>query len=156
MTSESVIRSKCSTGSKSRGHCEDTPTTRFSQEAGLKEYSRAERLGDQIQRELAVLIQQEIKDPRIGMVTVAAVKVSADLAHAKVYVTVLGGEDAQGSVRILNRAAAFLRRELGRRIVARVVPELHFTYDKAQETGARLSSLIDRSVALDRKKRGER
>jgi ribosome-binding factor A len=122
----------------------------------MKEYSRAERIGDQIQRELAILIQQEIKDPRIGMVTVAAVKVSSDLAHAKVYVTVLGGEaDAQGTIRILNRAAAFLRRALGRRIVMRVIPELQFVYDTAQEAGVKLSSLIDQSVAMDKKKRGE-
>ena len=123
----------------------------------MKEYSRAERVGDQIQRELAVLIQQAIKDPRIGMVTVAAVKVSSDLGHAKVYVTVLdGAENAEGTVRILNRAAAFLRRALGRRIVMRVIPELHFVYDKAQEAGARLASLIDQSVATDKKKRGDK
>jgi ribosome-binding factor A len=121
----------------------------------VKEYSRAERIGDQIQRELAMLIRQEIKDPRLGMVTVAAVRVSSDLGHARVYVTVLDGADADASVRILNRAAPFLRHALGRRIVMRAVPELRFVYDKAQEAGVRLASLIERSVAMDKKKRGE-
>jgi ribosome-binding factor A len=121
-----------------------------------KEYSRTLRIGGQIQRELAVLIQQEVKDPRLGMVTVSDVKVSPDLSHAKVYVTVLGGEQdtAGDTLKALGRAAAFLRHELGRRLIMRSVPQLHFVYDESQEKGARLVSLIDASVAADKKKGG--
>jgi ribosome-binding factor A len=121
-----------------------------------KEYSRTLRIGGQIQRELAVLIRQEVKDPRLGMVTVSDVKVSTDLSHAKVYVTVLGGEqDTAGeTLKALSRAAAFLRHELGRRLIMRSVPQLHFVYDESQEKGARLVSLIDASIAADKKKGG--
>lgn len=122
-----------------------------------KEYSRSLRIGEQIQRELALLIRQEVKDPRLGMVTVSDVKMSPDLSHAKVYVTVLGGEqsDSGETLKALNRAASFLRHELGRRLVLRVMPQLHFVYDESQEKGARLVSLIDASIAADRKKSGQ-
>lgn len=121
-----------------------------------KEYSRSLRIGEQIQRELAVLIRQEVKDPRLGMVTVSDVKMSPDLSHAKVYVTVLGGEQsvAGETLKALNHAAAFLRHELGRHLILRILPQLHFVYDESQEKGARLISLIDASVAADRKKSG--
>lgn len=120
-----------------------------------KEYSRAQRVAEQIQRELAVLIQQEVKDPRVGMVTVSAVKVSSDLAHARVYVTVLEGGTAEETVRVLNRAAPFLRHELGRRVVLRILPQLQFVHDEALEAGSRLVALIDASVARDKKKGGK-
>ena len=78
-----------------------------------QEYSRTQRVADQIQRELAALIQREVKDPRVGMATVSAVEVSRDLSHAKVFVTILnGGEDPQEiteSVKALNNASGFLR-----------------------------------------------
>lgn len=121
-----------------------------------REFTRGQRVAEQIQRELAVLIQQEVKDPRLGMVTVSAVKVSSDLTHAKVFVTVFeGGEDAAGTVRILNRAAPFLRHALGRRMVLRITPHLHFVHDEAMEAGSRLASLIEASVAMDKKKGGK-
>ena len=122
-----------------------------------KEYSRSLRIGEQVQRELALLIRQEVKDPRLGMVTVSDVRMSPDLSHAKVYVTVLGGEqsDSGETLKALNRAASFLRHELGRRLVLRVMPQLHFVYDESQEKGARLVSLIDASIAADRKKSGQ-
>lgn len=118
-----------------------------------KEFTRAQRVAEQIQRELAMLIQQEIKDPRVGMVTVSAVKVSSDLSHAKVYVTVLdGAENAGDTVKVLNRASPFLRHALTRRLVLRIVPHLHFVYDESVEAGNRLASLIEASVAMDKKK----
>lgn len=121
-----------------------------------REFTRAQRVAEQVQRELAVLIQQEVKDPRIGMVTVSGVKVSSDLTHAKVYVTVLdGGEAAAGTVKILNRAAPFLRHALAGRLVLRIMPHLHFVHDEAMEAGSRLASLIEASVAMDRKKGGK-
>jgi ribosome-binding factor A len=102
-----------------------------------REYSRSLRVAEQIQRELARLIQTEVKDPRVGMV-------SKDLAHAKVFMTVLGSDagGAAESVDILNRAAPFLRHALGRRLVLRVTPQLHFVYDETLDTGARLAALI--------------
>ncbi len=114
-----------------------------------REYSRSLRVAEQIQRDLAQLIQTEVKDPRVGMVTISEVRVSKDLAHAKVFMTVLGS-DAEGaaeSVEILNRAASFLRHALGRRLVLRVVPQLHFVYDETLETGARLAALLASSGA---------
>ncbi len=100
-----------------------------------------------MQRELAELIQFEVKDPRVGMVTVSAVEMSRDLAHATVYITMLDPDKAlEPAIVGLRRAAGFLRRELGRRMRLRAVPELHFSYDRSFEEGARLSALIDQAV----------
>lgn len=115
-----------------------------------KEYSRTRRLGEQIQRELAELIQRDLKDPRIGIVTVSAVDVSRDLAHARVYITELGEvEHREETLQILNRAAGFLRRELGRRLNVRSVPDLKFLYDTSIERGAHLEALIAEAVAKE-------
>lgn len=119
-----------------------------------KDYPRSFRIAEQIQRELAQLIRQEVKDPRVGMVTISEVRVSGDLAHARVYMTVLGcdAEGAAESVAVLNHAAPFLRRVMGRRLKVRSIPRLHFVYDEVLESGVRLSALIDSSVASDKKK----
>lgn len=120
-----------------------------------KEFSRAQRIGDQMQRELALLIQREIKDPRLGLVTITGVEVSRDASHAKVYITVLGKDTDEGavvgSVRILNDASGFLRMQLGKAMKLRTVPTLHFHYDASVRRGVELSSLIERAVAEDRK-----
>lgn len=116
-----------------------------------KESSRPRRVGEQMQRELAALIQREVKDPRIGMVTVNAVEVSRDLANAKVYVTSIGQDDASVVVAILQRAAGFLRRELARRMRLRSVPELRFIYDVSLQRGNRLSALIEEAASSERK-----
>lgn len=115
-----------------------------------KEFSRTRRIGEQMQRELAQLIQQEVKDPRLGMVTVSGVEVSRDLSVAKVFVTVLGDADPQPSLTVLNRAAGFLRHALGQRLTVRTVPSLRFVYDESVARGARLSRLIDEARAGDR------
>jgi len=116
-----------------------------------KDYPRTRRVGEQIQRELAVLVREQVKDPRLGMTTVSAVRVSRDFSHAKVFVTVLGdAEVQQASLEVLRRAAGFLRRELGRRMLLRTVPELHFVYDESIERGSRLSDLIEQAVADDK------
>ena len=118
-----------------------------------REFSRTRRVGEQIQRELAQLIQQELKDPRLGMVTVSAVDVSRDLSHAKVYISTLNPEqDIDQTLQVLRRAAGFLRRELGRRMTMRIVPELRFVYDESIQRGSRLTSLIEEAVSKDRKK----
>ena len=125
-----------------------------------KEFSRTQRIGDQMQRELALLIQREIKDPRLGLVTITAVDVSRDLSHAKIFITIMGQDDDQeavkGNLRILNDAAGFLRMQLGRSMKLRTVPQLHFNYDASIRRGVELSSLIERAVAEDRKHSDER
>ena len=105
-----------------------------------------------MQRELAQLIQQEVKDPRVGMVTVSAVEVSRDISHAGVYVSRLDDGDMAATLTALEHAAGFLRREIGRRMSLRIVPQLKFVHDTSIEQGARLSDLIDRAVADDEKK----
>ncbi len=89
-----------------------------------KEFSRTQRIGDQMQRELALLIQREIKDPRLGLVTITAVDVSRDLSHAKIFITIMGQDDDQeavkGNLRILNDAAGFLRMQLGKSMKLRM------------------------------------
>ena len=117
-----------------------------------KEYSRTQRIGDQMQRELAQLIRREVKDPRVGLVTITAVDVTRDLGHAKVYITVLGDESPDHiaqSVKVLNAAGGFLRAQLGREMKLRSVPQLHFHYDESVARGAHLSALIERAVAED-------
>lgn len=119
-----------------------------------KEYSRTQRIGDQMQRELAQLIQREIKDPRLGLVTLTGIEVSRDLAHAKVFFTVMGQDDDDQKIAesqaVLKDAAGYLRMLLGRAIKLRTVPQLHFLYDESVRRGAQLSVLIERAVAEDR------
>ncbi|WP_018872385.1 30S ribosome-binding factor RbfA [Thioalkalivibrio sp. ALJ16] len=118
---------------------------------GNRDFHRSDRVGEQIQRELADLIRLEVKDPRVGMITLAGVEVSRDLAHARVYFTQLeGAEKGQEAQKGLNNAAGFLRRALGQRMRLRSVPQLRFIYDDTPERGAHLSSLIDRALAEDR------
>lgn len=117
-----------------------------------KEYSRTQRVADQIQKELAQLIQFEMKDPRLGMVTVSAVEVSRDLAFADVYVSFLGVEDQEKidlSLDILNQAVGFLRSNLAKAIRLRFTPRLRFHFDNSLSRGAYLSSLIDQARAKD-------
>lgn len=118
-----------------------------------KDYSRTQRIGDQMQRELAQLIRREVKDPRLGLVTITAVEVSRDVGHAKVFITVMAAEDAADSVvqslKVLNDAAGFLRMQLGKAMKLRSVPQLHFHYDESVLRGAHLSALIERAVAED-------
>lgn len=119
-----------------------------------KEFSRKLRIEEMIQRELATLIQQEIKDPRIGMVTVSGIDISPDLKHAKVHVTILGDEtNHDESVKTLNRAARFLRHELARRLYLRTIPVLRFVYDKSVKEGVRLAELIDAAIAIENQDR---
>jgi ribosome-binding factor A len=117
-----------------------------------KTSQRAHRVGEQIQRELAELLREEIKDPRVGRVTITGVDVSADLAHAKVYFTHFAGrEHADEAVHALQHTAGFLRSELSHRLSLYSVPQLHFAYDDSVESGMRLSRLIDEAIAKDRK-----
>jgi len=115
-----------------------------------KDYSRALRIADQIQRELADLIRNELNDPRVGMITLTGVEVSHDYSHAKVFYTTLHSEsDNFLTGKGLEHAAGFLRSHLSHRLKIRVIPQLHFIYDESIERGIRLSQLIDEAVALE-------
>ena len=131
--------------------------------------ARVQRVADQIQRELASLIQMEVNDPRVGMVSVTDVEVSRDLAHAKIYVTVLNtmtddlqvnestlsepGDldklEIEENINALNKAAGYLRSLVAKQLSTRSVPKLRFYYDGSIERGQQLSSLIDSALAAD-------
>jgi ribosome-binding factor A len=116
-----------------------------------KEYPRAVRVGEQIQRELADIIRRELHDPHVGMVTITSVDVSPDLSQAKAYFTVLG-DDARikDSEAALKRAAGFMRHELGGRLRLRMVPQLRFVFDESERRASRVEALI----AADKAKQG--
>lgn len=121
-----------------------------------KQYSRAQRVGDQIQRELAVMIPREVRDPRLGFITITGVDVSSDLGHAKVYITLMNSEDEESvrlNLEVLAESASYLRMLLGKAIRIRSIPQLHFYYDESIRRGAYMSSLIDQALASDRKNR---
>ncbi|AHF07516.1 30S ribosome-binding factor RbfA [Desulfitobacterium metallireducens] len=104
---------------------------------------RASRLGETLKEEISQMIREEIKDPRIGFVTVTSVEVAADLGHAKVFVSVLGdSQQGKDSLTALNRAAGFVRSEIGKRIRLRHVPEIVFKYDSSIEYGAHIAELL--------------
>ncbi|GAB2886289.1 30S ribosome-binding factor RbfA [Microbulbifer echini] len=118
-----------------------------------REFHRADRVADAMRRELAQLIQQEVRDPRLGMVNINDVEVSRDLATAKVFVTFVGEDDRSKidiSMEVLNKAAGFLRSQLARLIQMRSIPRLHFRYDETSVRGQALSALIDKAVNEDR------
>jgi len=115
-----------------------------------REYTRSSRIAEQIQRELAQLIQREIKDPRIKLVTISGVEVSRDLGQAKVYVSTFDADsEPKVLTKLLNQAAGFLRHELGQRMRVRAIPDLKFYYDATIEKGARLNKLIEDAVSDD-------
>ena len=117
----------------------------------MNEYGREERVGAEIRRELARLLRDEVRDPRLARVTVQEVRVVRDLSHAKVYFTVLDPAESKATEAALNKASAFLRRRLAESMNLRVMPRLAFVYDRSIETGNRLASLIDQAVANDAK-----
>jgi ribosome-binding factor A len=121
-----------------------------------KAFSRTGRVAEQIQRELAELIQLEVKDPRVGLVTLTGVEVTQDYAHAKVYFTLMGSADQAPLAEAgLQHAAGFLRSQLAHRMKLRIMPQLHFIYDTSVEHGVRLSQLIDEAVSADNKHQRE-
>ena len=111
-----------------------------------KEFSRSHRVAEQMQRELADLLQFEVKDPRVGMVTIQSVEVTPDYAHAKVYFSLLVGDTAL-CAEGLNQAAGFLRAGLFKRLHIHTVPTLHFIFDRTTERAADMNALIARAVS---------
>ena len=115
--------------------------------AAKKSFSRKDRVSEQIRRELAELIAQELKDPRVGMISLTEVHVTPDYAHAKIFFSTLSTEMLPEIEEGLRQASGFLRRELGRRIRIHTLPELKFVFDESLTRGAELSRLIEQAVS---------
>ena len=111
---------------------------------------RGIRVADQIQRDLAEIIAFELKDPRVGMITITEVQVTPDYAHAKVFFTTLvdNPEAVKNTLSGLHKAAGFIRGQLGRRLTIHTIPELHFVHDMSTSRGMELSKLIDEANAV--------
>ncbi|MAD75322.1 MAG: ribosome-binding factor A [Rheinheimera sp.] len=121
-----------------------------------KEFSRVDRLSQHIKKEMAVILQREIKDPRLhSMITVSDVEVSRDLSHAKVFVTFLGMDDSkvEDNLKILNDAAGYVRSLIGKRIQTRIVPHIRFAFDQSLNEGIRMASLVASVRQEDERKR---
>ena len=114
-----------------------------------KDYTRTDRVAEQIQRELAELLHLQVKDPRVQKITLTAVEVTRDYGHAKVFYTTLEGT-SKAVEQGLEHANGFLRNKLAHAMKLRVIPQLHFVYDASIERGAHLSQLIDQAVASDK------
>ncbi len=117
-----------------------------------REYARTDRVGQQIQKEIAVILMREIKDPRLSMTTVSAVEVTRDLAYAKVFVTFFNdnADEIKASLEVLAEAEGYIRSLLGKRLRARIMPHLRFVYDSSMAEGVRMSALVDKAVASDK------
>ena len=117
--------------------------------AAKKSFSRKDRVSEQIRRELAELIRTELKDPRVGMISITDVVVTADYAHAKVFFSTLAGRESLPDVMTgLQKASGFLRRELGKRISIHMTPQLHFVFDQSLERGADMDQLIKEALTI--------
>ena len=115
-----------------------------------RDFKRSERVAGSLRRELAKIIQMEVKDPGVGFIGLSDVEVTRDLSHAKVFVTVFEHEKAVSSIKALNQAAGYLRKRLGQEMRIRSVPELHFHHDASVETGRQMDDLIQTAVSSDR------
>ncbi|MBI2295249.1 MAG: 30S ribosome-binding factor RbfA [Betaproteobacteria bacterium] len=122
-----------------------------------RDYPRSRRIAEQVQRELSDVIQLELNDPRVGMITITDVEVTPDNACARVYFTLLGdASKVEETTAGLRHAAGFLRSRLAHRLKLRTVPQLQFKFDSSVERGMRLSQLIDAAVAEDSGRGGRR
>ena len=114
-----------------------------------REFSRNQRMAEQIRRELAEIVRDELKDPRMGLCSFTAVKLSRDLSHAVVFCTVLDDSHREETIDTLNRAAGFIRSQIASRIRARSVPMLKFINDDSIERGAAMDDLIREAIKAD-------
>jgi len=117
-----------------------------------REFSRSERMAEQLRRELAEIVRDEIKDPRLGFVSFTEIRMSRDLSHAIVYSSILNSEQQDESIAVLNRAVGFIRKEIARRISARIVPTLKFVVDESVTRGVAMDELISEALESDRSK----
>ncbi len=115
-----------------------------------REFSRSQRMAEQIRRDLSEIVRGELKDPRMGLCSFTEVRVSRDMSHALVFCSVLNEQDQQETVDTLNRAGGFLRSQLARRIKARIVPTLKFVVDDSMTRGEAMDALIKRAVSADK------
>ncbi|MFT6901663.1 MAG: ribosome-binding factor A [Colwellia sp.] len=117
-----------------------------------REFARTDRVGQEIQKEIATILMREVKDPRLAMTTVSAVELTRDLAYAKIFVTFFTNEasEIKSSIEVLNDAAGFIRSLLAKKLRARIMPHLRFVYDSSMAEGVRMSSLVDEAVASDK------
>ena len=118
-----------------------------------REFTRSQRVADYLQRELAALIQRELRDPRVGMVSVTGVDVSRDIGYAKIHFTVLGSnsaDEAKESTEVLNKAAGYLRTKLSKDSNMRSVPQLRFYFDSSVGRGRYMEDLIGRATLADK------
>ncbi|MDG6882579.1 Ribosome-binding factor A [Phocoenobacter uteri] len=123
-----------------------------------KEFTRSDRVAQELQKEIAIILQREVKDPRVGMVTVSDVEISRDLAYAKVFVTFLFDEDdsvVERGLEGLNKASGYIRNLVGKAMRLRIVPELRFVYDQSLVEGMRMSNLVTDVVRKDKQKHSE-
>ncbi|WP_373767998.1 30S ribosome-binding factor RbfA [Glaesserella sp.] len=123
-----------------------------------REFSRADRVAQELQKEIAIILQREVKDPRIGMVTVSDVEISRDLAYAKVFVTFLFDSDESAVERGLaglNNASGYIRSLVGKAMRLRIVPELRFVYDQSLVEGMRMSNLVSNVIRKDQERHVE-
>lgn len=120
-----------------------------------KDYPRSERLASQIQRELANLVRNNLKDPRLSTPAILEVQVTRDLSQAKVYFSVLDPQDAEQNLQALKHASGYLQREIGKVLKARITPKLVFIYDDSDIRGRTMSELIDSVIARDKLTSGE-
>ena len=125
------------------------------QKLGQKDFSRTDRIAEQLRRELSTLIIRRMNDPRLERVSISAVEVSKDLAHAKVFVTAEDIERAQTAVTVLTRARGYLKRHLAEQLVLRTLPSLKFVHDASLERAMQVSRLIDTAIAEDESKHGQ-
>lgn len=118
-----------------------------------REFPRARRVEEQLKRLLAELIRREVKDPRVGLITITSAEVTRDLTHAKVFFTPFAGVgDAEAALEALRHASGYLRHQVRNLMRLRVAPELDFHIDDSVERGARLSALIHDAVENDRQR----
>lgn len=118
-----------------------------------REFPRARRVEEQLKRLLAELIRREVKDPRVGLITITSAEVSRDLTHAKVFFTPFAGVgNAEAALEALRHASGYLRHQVRNLMRLRVAPELDFYIDDTVERGARLSALIHDAVESDRQR----
>lgn len=115
-----------------------------------REFSRSQRMAEQIRRELSEIVRDELKDPRMGLCSFTAVKLSRDLSHAIVFCTVLDDAHREETIETLNHAAGFVRSQIASRIRARSVPQLKFVNDDSIERGAAMEELINKAISSDK------
>lgn len=122
-------------------------------------FSRTDRVAQQVQQEIAMILQRDFKDPRVGWVTVSSVEVTRDLAYVKVFFTLLGQDDNKEKIEetkvVLNNASGFFRNEIGKRMRLRIVPEIKFIYDDSLVTGIEMSKKVSEAISKDQTRRAQ-